>query len=43
MKYGYTRIDPRDRVPMGTIKAISSYRSEMSQMNVDIEYHIMRR
>lgn len=43
MKYGYTRIDPRDRVPMGTIQAISSYRSEMSQMNVDIEYHVIEK
>lgn len=43
MKYGYTRIDPRDRIPMGTIEAISSYRSEMNEMDIDIEYHVIEK
>ena len=34
MKYGYTRIDPRDMEPMGAIKALEEYRDEMTELGV---------
>ncbi len=43
MKYGYTRIDPRDMEPMGAIKAFEDYRDEMTELGVEIEYHIIEK
>ena len=43
MKYGYTRIDPRDMEPMGAIKALEEYRDEMTELGVEIEYHIIEK